>query len=293
MKKTVFFTHSVALYSLFILGSAVIQMPQSSADEFTFTGYLLSFLICFLLYIAVIPIADRIFAENIEGKIHTVFSSLVLTAVAVASAFLAAKAFSDFILFAHSIMLPNQGLIASALIFGVAIAFFSFRRQENILKFALLSFWFTVIAIIVFALLTAHNYNLRNIFVFRLPTVKQLFKQSKPYFINPVLPSLLLPVYNVLLFKKCRKKEALTGLTAGFILLGICVLSSVLLFGPHFAGTLDYPYASAVSTVTVGRLFTRMDGFSYYIYFSSALIQITVCIFIIKSCLEKINKKLK
>ena len=39
-----------------------------------------------------------------------------------------------------------------------------------------------------------------------------------------------------------------------------------MLFGPTFAARIEYPYTAAVSTVSVGRLFTRMDYFSYFIY---------------------------
>ncbi len=293
MKKTIYLSHSVALYSLFILGSAVIQIPSATADEFTFTGYLVTIVIGFLLYLAVIPIANRIFAENKSLLPSKIPSCIILLAISVAVSFLAADTFTDFTSFVHSEILPDQSPFFSVAIFAATVLFFSLRRQEDILKFALLSFSFIAIAITVFSFLTLHNYNLRNIFIFRLPTVSQLIKQSKPYLLNPVLPSLLLPVYNSLVFKKCRKKEAFIGLGFGFIILGACILSSVLLFGPHLAGTLDFPYAASVSTVTVGRLFTRMDGFSYFIYFASALIQITVCIFIVKGCIEKINKILK
>ncbi len=293
MKKTIYFTHSVALYALYILGSAVIQMPSAKADEFTFMGYLVTIITGFLLYLAVIPIANRIFSENKSFLPSKSLSCLIFLAISVAASFLAADTFIDFTNFAHSEILYNQSSFFTVVIFASTVLFFSLRQQEHILKFALISFCFTAVAVIVFILLTLHNYNLRNIFIFRLPTVPQLIKQSKPYLLNPVIPSLLLPIYNNLVFKKCKKKVAFIGLGLGFVTLGACILSSVLLFGPHFAGTLDFPYAASISTVTVGRLFTRMDGFSYFIYFASALIQITVCIFIVKSCIKKINKILK
>ena len=60
-----------------------------------------------------------------------------------------------------------------------------------------------------------------------------------------------------------------------------------MLFGAQMSGEFDYPYAMAISTVTFGNLFSRLDGFSYFIYFVTALIKITVCVDVIKQEMKK------
>lgn len=287
----VFFTHASAVSVLFILGNAVISAPRNDADEFTFLGYLTALFFAFLLYFAVLPLAERLFGEKAVTCKRIplqVLICLIYTAVAILSLWLVADSFLDFVNFVKDVILPRSSITLIIIVFTVVCLFFSSRRQEDILKFFLISFWLALILIVFFFLVTLPNFSLRNIFIFRLPDIKTLYNQTRPYIINPVLPSLLLPVYNVLVFKKSRKGAAFSGLAIGGGLLGLCILSGVLLFGTAFAGELPYPYAAAVSTVTVGRLFTRMDGFSYFIYFAAALCKITVCLFIMYSCLKNI-----
>lgn len=290
--KTVFFTHTCALFSLFILGNGVFTSPVKTADEYTFLGYLTAVVCAFLLYLGVIPLANKLFKEDIvknKGKLARSCLCVIYLAVALFALWNGASTFKAFTDFVGEVILPETSKPLITLIFGLVCLFFASRRQEDVLKFCLIAFWFVLALIIFFFLATLKDFNLRNIFVFRLPELKNLYLQTKPYILNPVLPCLLLPVYNTLVFKKSRKNAAFTGLSIGACLLGICVLGSVLLFGPQFAGKLSYPYASAVSTVTVGRLFTRMDGFSYFIYFACAITKITACIFIMYSCLKRIN----
>ena len=79
-----------------------------------------------------------------------------------------------------------------------------------------------------------------------------------------------------------KKKAPLIWLIAKILIGGAAIV-----FGSDFAGKLKYPYASAISTVTLGNLFTRMDGFAYLIFFASVIVKITVCIKIIAFCIIK------
>ena len=295
-RKTVFFTHASAVSALFILGNGIIMFPVKSADEYNFTGFLLAQVLAFLLYFAVRPLADRFFCDNANkgaGNFKKALLVLCYVAVAVFAVFTAAAVFTDFTEFVTEVILPDTPKILAIIIFGAVVVFFATRRQEDILKFCLIAFWFTVILMVFFFIAVAHNYNLRNIFIFRLPQITTLARQTAPYIKNPVLAVLLLSVYQTLVFKKNRVGAAVSGIAAGGVLLGLCVLSSVLLFGAPLAGRLDYPYAAAVSTVTVGRLFTRMDGFSYFIYFAAAITKITVCLFLVYSSLKKLKSIFK
>lgn len=291
-KKTVFFTHSAALSALFVLGNAVIGMPRKTADGYTFLGYIAVGLTSVLLILAVIPLANGIFAENTAQKAGGIKKALLaaaFAAVAVAALFCAADAFYDFCRFVSKVLLPDTSETVIFIVFAAVAVFFCTRRQEDILKLTMLSFWLCLVIVLFFFFAAFYNYNLRNIFIFSLPDFKTFTSQAKPYFINPLLPCLLLPVYQVLVFKKCRTGAVVSGTFTGFLMLGLCILSSLLLFGTALSGKLDYPYASAVSTVTVGRLFTRLDGFSYLIYFISSLSKITACIFIVRSCLKRLG----
>lgn len=291
-KKTVFNTHSAAISALFILGSGVITLPTSGANEYTVTAYLLASALSFLIFFLLFPIADKLFSDNETPKTSAsgkIFAAVIYVSAAIFSLFCFADAFKIFVRFAANLLLKNSATWIPVIIFGCLIFFFVSRRQEDILKFALLSFITALIVMIFFFFAAIDNFEPRNIFILSLPKMKNLWKNLKPYINEICLPLMLLPVYHALVFRKNRLGAVSAGIALGHLLLGLCISSAVLLFGSSFAGEIEYPYAAAVSTVNIGRLFTRMDYFSYFIYFVSAVIRITVCLFIVRECLKRLN----
>ena len=264
--------HFIALCALFILGNAVIGLPQKTADKFTFLGFLISFAVTFIFYF--------------------LFSFVPLCKPLLAVAFLlsfwaAADTFLEFIKFINDTLLRETANILIVLPFVFVAVYFAFQKSEVVLKFSLVAFFFSVLAVIFFFAFTAKDFDARNIIIKSLPSFKNLYTQTLPYIKKVVLPSLLLVIYAKILQKP--KKVMYFGMIAGNALLAVCLLNSILLFGSVFSGELEYPYASAISTVTFGNLFTRMDGFAYFIYFASCIIKITVCVYIIKFVIR--NKK--
>ncbi|MBR7133528.1 MAG: GerAB/ArcD/ProY family transporter [Clostridia bacterium] len=280
-EKTVYFTHQIALYSLFIMGNAVIDLPQKSADEFTFLGFLVTVVLSLSVNLVLTLLICRLFSTEKASSFKKTVATCVAVLVAIFALWCAADTFSDFISFVGKVILPRVSPFLITLLFLLLALFFITRSKEASLKFSLLCFWGIAGVIIFFLLSSVRDYNLQNIFIFSLPTLKQLYHQSKPYIQNPLLPCLLLSAYNAVTFKKSRLKATALGITVGYTLLGLCVLGSVLLFGPYTAGRLDFPYSAAVSTVTLGSLFTRMDGISYLLYFACALTRTTVCGYVI------------
>ncbi len=289
--KALFSVHFAAVSALFILGTAVINLPRENADRYTFLVYMAVSVALVGVSFLILPLLSKVFGG--DTVLLRWISVAVYTASAVYALFCAGGAFSDFIKFAGKILLPDTSRSVIIAVFLLVAVYFCTKKQESVLKFFLLSFALCLIFIVFFFFATAYNYNLRNIFIFSLPNFKTFISGAKPYFTAVFLPSLLLPVYNLLVFDNKRGSAYYCGTAIGTAVLGFCILSPLLLFGADLAGKMDYPYAAAVSTVTVGRIFTRMDGFSYFIYFASALCKICVCVFIIRSSLKRINGILK
>lgn len=262
-----FSKHFVALFALFILSNAVITLPSKNADRFTFLGFLVCFIISFILYCLIL---------NLNSKITLYLA--VLPAF-----YLALDAFLDYLNFISQNLLPETQRFFIIFPLVLTVIVFAKSKTSAILKFSLLSFVFCALAICFFFFATAKDFEISNIFIKSVPNLKTLWVQTLPYLKKIVLPSALLPLYANI--KNQQKKTAFGGLITGYILIGVCLLNSLLLFGNEFSGLLDFPYASAISTVTFGNLFTRMDGFSYFIYLVGCLIKITVCIDIIKTAL--------
>ncbi len=290
-----FCVHAVLQTALFVLGSAVISRPARGADEFTFSGLLISFAAAVLLYALMLPLSKAAVLRS-EGENTAVSGAalcLLFFGAALFSLWCAADAFIAFTRFASEIMLPDSPAVFSVLLFLSAVIFFTLKRQEHILKFFFTAFWGVLFVALLFFITMLSSFDPENIFIYDFFNVKGFAAASKPYLINPVLPLALLPVYNSAVLKKTRFKAGFAGIILGYFLLFLTVSGSVLLFGAPLAGELDYPYSFAVSTVSVGRLFSRLDGLSYYLYFICALCRVSVCLFTLKFCLKKANAAAK
>ncbi len=295
-KNVAFSTHSTCLSALFVLGSAVVSMPVKEANEFTVIGFLIAAVSAFLFFGLISPLCKRVFTPDYSGNCvwrKKLPLGVIFLSTAVFSLWCAADTFRTFSEFANQVILPDTPDIYAVIILGFVAVFFTTRRQEDSLKFFFLAFWAVLFMVVFFFFAMLPNFEWENIWFFNITDFKTLFAQTKPYLLNPVLPMLLLPVYNSLTFKNNRSGTVFAGMTAGFVMLFVCVIGPVLLFGASFAGEVRYPYSAAVSTVSIGRLFSRLDGFSYFLYFICLLAKITTCLFVMTSCLKKINRLLK
>ncbi len=287
-EKVTFYSHSCRLFAFFVLGNAVTVLPVSNADSYTFLGYVLSAAVLFLLFLVLYPLCLKLFCDGNKKGIAKILQTAVYAAAMVFAVFCLGDAFSSFIYISARLLLPEASNFAVIVILLAVTAYFGSKRQENVLKFALVAFPFCLVIILFFFLASAGEFNWRSVFVFSPPSFKNLLEQTYAYLKNPVSFCLLLPVYEVLFFKNRDKRPLFAGTLTGFLLLALCLLNSLLLFGPNLSGKLDFAYCEAVSSVSVGRLFTRLDGFAYLIFFVSILLRITVCVFIIKTLLKRL-----
>ncbi len=259
--------HFVWLSCLFILGSAVINLPANNADKLTFLGFV----------IAVVLTIPFLFAVY---KWDFLKYPIILLAL-----YVAADTFVVFLNFISNTLLGSGQNFWVVLLFLLPLLYFCFRKYTEIFNFSLICGVICAFLIIFFFFATFKDFNFKNIYIYSFPKVKNLVYQVLPYIKNVTLPILVLTYFAKL--QRLQKRVAFAGTFIGSMLLILSILNSVLLFGCSMAGELKYPYADAISTVTFGNLFSRLDGFSYFIYFVTALIKITVCV---KVVCEEIKK---
>lgn len=284
MNKTEKFSpHILGLSSLYILGNGALIFPLSDTDEFGFSTYLIALLTLVVFYLAVSFLLDKI-------KFPKILSAVCLVFVAVGALFVGAETFKDIINFAKQIVLPESSAFFIVLGFGVVAVYFALKPFETVFKFSLISFVLVLIVILFFFIAPMDKYNLRNIYIFRLPDFESFLSQFGVYFINPVLQSVVLAAFLKMGFGKSGGNVANIGVFIGGILLSLCILAPILLFGAKLSGNFEFPFSSTAETVTVGRLFTRLDGFVYFMYFTTSLIKITVCLKTAFYALENIKK---
>ncbi len=187
----------------------------------------------------------------------------------------------------------NDSLLADIPIFFIAIVFVAVavyavtKGYSALLKFALITAFFTAILLIIFFFATADKFKISNVFPIRKFEINGVFGVILVYFRKIILPILLLPVFKKNYLSENANKSTFWGVLLGFSALFLTVINSLLIFGNFFAERVLYPYAAAISTVTFGRLFTRLDGFAYIIYFSAAIIRTVTCVLVIKKAFQK------
>lgn len=263
-------------------------MPGEYADKSNIIAFALC---CAVLFAALNLMAKPIsylFAAN-DNKCINVFRSIAFLAVIIICFYVAANTFNSYIDFVSERMLPYSYKSLIALIFLLSLVFLSLCEKSVVLKFSLVTFLLSLVVIVVLFILSAKDFKLENISLFGFPKIENTLKQAFSYFKGMFLLVLVLPVAQNLFFKKTNKSVLNLGLLFGVVALLLVILNSLLIFGPDAASKMDYPYCDAVSTVTLSRLFTRMDGFSYFLYFAASLIRSSLCVIIIKKLLEKMG----
>lgn len=264
-----FSQHFLWLSALYILGGSIITLPSSNANRLTFLGFIIAYILTVILTFAVL-------------KINFLKYPVMLIAL-----YSAGEVFVTFLNFISKSLLKNRLNFFTALIFITLILYFCFRKNREILNFSLVAGLLCAGLIIFFFFSTFKDFSFENIYISSAPDIKGLFSQSLPYIKSVTLPAAVLALYAKQI--KASENAAIGGLAIGCGLLLLCILNAVLLFGTSLSGELPFPFAAAISTVTFGRLFSRLDGFCYFIYLACALIKITVCVFTVKFEISKRN----
>lgn len=273
--EKIFYSHIVSLSAFFIMGQFIISLPFIK-DFYSLFGFLISavagVLFCFLL----IPLLEK--AVNIK---------IILMAFAVLCAFILANTFKAFCDFASSVLYENYAL--TVCLFLLVCLYFGIKKAEDILKFSLLSFVYSLIVLIIFILLLLPNLKLQNLSLPINFEIEKLPKSSFETFISIFSGFFILGFFEFSILGETRKSAITSGVIIGSVVLLICALSAIFLFGSEFSAVVRFPFAQAISTATIGKLFSRLDAFIYFVFFFSCLLKISVCVFVIKFCLKKLS----
>ncbi len=266
MENKLYYTkHFVMLSVLFVLGNACITAPVKTADKYNFFVFLVSCVI------------GVIFAFT--GYFIPV-NKLTLIPIYLLCFFTLGDSLISFIKFISDNLLPDTSRFFILLPFVLILVYLGFKRTDTLFKFSLICGFLSAVVIVFFFLATFKDFDFENIYIKKLPDLDKLYFQIGFYFRSLIIPAALLGVFARA--EGIKKKTLLCGLGLGFLCLAVTILNSVLLFGIEFSGALKYPYSSAGSTVTFGNLFTRLDGFLYFVYSATCTVKCTLAIFTAK-----------
>lgn len=287
MKTKSFYAHNISLFALYILSTSIFLFPSANSGKYTILAFLIVSLLSVLTFLILSFLTEKIFFSKIKWIKILYF----LRCSYLSFTILSYTAF-DFLKLVKSVILPNLALFVSAILLFILALYFFKKRQEDILKFFLLGFIVSFGIIIFFAIALSFHFDFKNLYISSLPSIKELYRETLPYFSKITLPLLLLPLYNLFVFKERRTKEGILGVSIGVLLLGVCISLPILVFGIKLSGEYTYPLSKAVSILSIGRLFTRTDGIFYLLCFITSLAKISISAFILKQSLKKLDNLL-
>lgn len=268
--------HFSSLAALTVLGDAVLILPGKGSGKYLFLGAATAIVIAFLLYAAEVFLLDFLLKrkDRTYTKVMFAISSFPIAAYAF---YCGALCFRRFVTFASDILLPHTHPVWIFLIFAAVVILLALKPNEVMLKFSLPAFAVCGIVIALILFLSAKDFKISNIAIYALPDAGTLTRETVPFLKSITAPALLIPVYGAVYESRIKPGACFRGLALGSLLLIASFAECLLLFGVALSARFDYPLYSAVSTVTVGPLFTRMDGVVYGLFFLTALVKTVLC----------------
>ncbi len=278
-----------ALTAVFIIGNTVINLPFGRGITAAIAGSVFSAILSLPFFIMLTLIQKKsdgkeltATAEGLLGKIPSRIFAIVFSAFCLLCAVACMRNFTSFI---HGRLLPLGGPFLPSVIFTVLVFFLCLIPKKGVVKLSLLSLAVLIISEVV-------------LFVFSLNQMD--FDSIMPLSLNPLDVGYQGISYFAMSFAQCTVllaffmgeknfKTYRLGFFAGWVVLFVAMLHTLLIFGYSYTGTLRFPYATAMSTVSIGDKFIRLEGLSYPFYFFCALIKTAVSVRSAKDVLKSIT----
>ena len=277
----------LCLAALFVFGESALYIPYTNAGNGVLVSLVIAALSGTLLYFFWYFSASRFF-ELKKKSISLYVYCLVLSGAAVFVSGLTAFGFIKY--------LSKEILIKSPRFFLVlilaALVFFAVKCGEKALsKFSVLTFVFCVLCIIIMFAVSSRNFNKEYLSDAVKGSLGDIFGQGLTVFVKVFLDTAVFAAFSRFAFSGKGLKYDVWGIVIGSILIALCLINGVLTFSLKTATELKFAYSYSIGVISVGNLFTRMDGFTYFVFFFSCLVKTAICGITLKLMLNKMGVK--
>lgn len=276
MQKVNHKIHKTFFVAIFLLGNTIIAFPKGQGIEYA----------AIALLIAVIP---TLFLMFLHEKISIFNSNFYLILVAIFAFITVLVSVRDYVSFVDTVRLPKTPKIVISVIFTVLFCFLGTLKKRVIYHFSLYSLIFTALIFIAVLMFSINKLD----FSYLIPKkfdLSVLIRQSLTFFVHS-FGQLVIPFYFIKNSDSHDKVFIRGGVLLGFLLISVYILNILLVLGGEVAYRVEYPYAALTSLVTFSGNYSRLDGFTYFVYFYSNLIKCSVCSNIIINSV-KLKKKI-
>ena len=259
---------AVALAAIFAFAGRVLSVGK---------GALAEVLVASLIALLIIPLAEMSARGIFCGKKTSVLGVIFAFAVVIAAIYTAATTASEFSSFAAHSMLSGVSELLIKAVFLLLCAYIASLGESAVHKLSVITFAVAATVSVVLFAFSARSFDMSE--------TKGILGGVSVSGVICELGNIFAPAVLALIYlsgdaEKTRlgSRGSLLSVISVSVLLFVCWLNVSLLFGESFAAALDYPYSEAVSTVTVGRLFARMEGWAYLMYYAASVLRATVCL---------------
>lgn len=272
-----------------MFGNIALFIPYNNAVKGEYTAIIIAFLIGILVYCFAKFGIDKY--ENAKTNKIIIFGvGAVLIGFCMLVSIATIKHFTDYV---SADVLSRNRKIFSLIGFGAVYLFAANKEKQATAKFSGIVFVFSVVSMLLLLLASLGNFETSHLKTLVMGDIVGIAKRSIKYLFYAFLFPVVFGVFSAFSFKEKNIKSEVLGLIIGFLMLSVCFFSATLTFSLSEASGMEHAYPMSISVVSVGELFTRMDGFAYFIFFLSALVKAAICGLSIKAILEKMNVKRK
>lgn len=290
MVKSIYSKHAICLIAIFTVGNAMLYFPRHEDALQGLFGLMIAFAFAAIYYIFAGIILQNFDLTNC-GKIKKIVLVILGTALSVISAAAALKDYTDYV---ADYRLKSTSKTIIIILAAIAVYFIATAKKEAIFKLAIVSAVYSAITTVTFFVISIPQFSFDNMLPLEL-NLNVTLKSALILFARCFGEIITL----IFLFRQVPKKQGikafLLGLLFAVLLLSVCILNIIFVFGRGVSAKLDLPYVEAMSIISLGDTFTRFEGFEFLTYFLFSIIKSAAAVFCVTNIFEQaanVNKKL-
>lgn len=262
----------ISFLTIFTVGNAVINLPFSKNINSSIFGLLTATLISFIIYLLICVIIKNNTTEKINNKSGKILAAFV----GIYSIFISLSSMRNLITFFKNTIIKDTPTYITGILFIFLLFYITNKSENTIIKLSTICMLISAISLVVLFVLSFRNFSLMNLIGTDFSLNKGGLYHTISYLSLCFSSISIIPFFFSNYKGNNIKKSVNISLFTTLLFLLLVIILVVLIFGYSFSSTLFNPLASALSTITFGNQANRMEGFSYFIYFSFCLIKSAV-----------------
>ncbi len=272
----------IYLIAAVLIGESVISHPLTGNIGNDLLGTF-----CGLIFAAAVTFILKWRTDKIKSP-RLYVQAVGLTAVAIFSLLSFIICIMRFSEYAARVMLDITSVVLPLLSFGALAVFAATKATKTLLKLSAVLFFLSAASLILTFAFSVPFIETKYLLIYKAPEAEGFLYS----FFRVGGTALLVSLPLLFIGKEVKLSRFVWGFILGGGGIALCLINTLGIFGAEFAATLNFPYSYAVSTASVGKIFSRMDVFLYCVCFFTCLIKCSVCVSTAQKALKKLGSEI-